>query len=52
MAPPQLPAIRISSEFEGLNHWGLEDVKAFGNSIPAYRYSASEYNAFSSSQLR
>ena len=42
MMAPQLPAIRVS-DFDVLNHWDLDDVKAFGDSIPGYRYSASEY---------
>lgn len=41
MAPSLLPQIRVS-DIEILGDWDLENVKAFGDSIPGYQMSASE----------
>lgn len=37
---PSLPQIRVS-DMEILSEWDFENVKAFGDSIPGYRSSAS-----------
>lgn len=44
MTPPQLqlPTIRVS-DIEILTDWDFENVKAFGDSIPGFRSSSSEY---------
>ena len=49
MTPPQLqlPTIKVS-DIEILSDWHFENVRAFGDSIPGFRSSSSEYTSLSS----